>query len=100
MLQRRAQVEELKLQSISEDKNIQQLLLTLKQLKTQQRLKVTKNFTGSYEGNRSTSFDTISEYDAFTYKLIQLGISYRTKILKRKNIPTQYIVILLDKEET
>tara|TARA_R110002012_G_scaffold8745_1_gene40215 strand:+ start:575 stop:766 length:192 start_codon:yes stop_codon:yes gene_type:complete len=62
-------------------------------------LEVLKNFTDSYEGNRSTSFDTISDYDNFTYELIKLGVSYRTKILKRKNIPTQYIVILLEKEE-
>tara|TARA_R100000951_G_scaffold19534_3_gene16361 strand:+ start:531 stop:722 length:192 start_codon:yes stop_codon:yes gene_type:complete len=62
-------------------------------------LEVLKKFTGSYEGSRSTAFDTISEYDNFTYKLVKLGISYRTKILKKKNIPTQYIVILLEKEE-
>jgi hypothetical protein len=30
---------------------------------------------------------------------MKMGISYKSKILKRKGMPTQYVVLLIEKEE-
>jgi len=62
-------------------------------------LKILSEFGGTFEGHKSQSFDKLTDYDNFTYELLKLGISYKTKILKRRHQPTQYVVLLINEKE-
>jgi len=53
-------------------------------------------FGGIYQGYKSCWFDNLTEFDNFVFELMKLDISYKSKILKKRGTPTQYLVMLLE----
>jgi len=53
-------------------------------------------FGGMYQGYKSCWFDSLVDYDNFVFELMKLGISFKSKILKKKGMPTQYYVLLVE----
>jgi len=89
-------VVESKSQSTLEDKNTQPLSSMLNRLRTQQRSDMMDKFGGIYQGYKSCWFDNLTEFDDFVFELMKLDISYKSKILKKRGMPTQYLVMLLE----
>lgn len=56
---------------------------------------MSSRFTGIYSGYKACYFDFLSDYDAFIKELMDLRMSYKTKILKKRGMPTQYVVMLI-----
>ena len=55
-----------------------------------------RRFVELYQGTRAVSFESLAEYEQFTRGLNDNGISFKTKIIKNKQEPTKYYVLLID----